>query len=335
MGSKMNLNFLLQNDSPTTTTTLPPLELHKQKLFHQQQQQNQYLSTFHGSPSSARMMELADAAALISKNNLTPYSAVPFSPVSSNSNVSIEERVERLSYPLPSASSSSSPQQQLQNKSNLITTSPNYYNHQKISSTSSTTQQQQQHHRMITTTQVASRSHTCPTCGENFSVKVRFLHHLFTVHQVRNYEARPILPCTRQDCDSAFLRNTDRSKHDMCVHQKLRPHKCDVTNCTSSFFFSKDLIKHKDTVHLRHKPFNCVICFKAFGKREHMTSHVRRVHQKLRPFKCEVCDIRLASKYNLQGHLKTAAHAAAETLARRNDIHSITKQTTQYIRRTV
>lgn len=49
-----------------------------------------------------------------------------------------------------------------------------------------------------------------------------------------------------------------------------------------------------------------------------MTSHVKRVHQKLRPFKCEVCDIRLASKYNLQGHLKTAAHAAAETVANRD-----------------
>lgn len=330
MDSKMNLNFLLQNDS-STATILPPLDLHKQKLSpHQQLQQQQYHPSLHGSPSKTRMMELANAAALISKNNMTPYNTVPFSPVSSNSNESIEEQVERLSYPLPSASSSSP--QQLQNKSNLITTTTNYYDHRKLSSTSSTTQQQ--HHQIITTTPT-SRSHNCPTCGESFSVKVRFLHHLFTVHQVRNYEARPILPCARPDCDSAFLRNTDRSKHDMCVHQKLRPHKCDVPNCTSSFFFSKDLIKHKDTVHLRHKPFNCRICFKAFGKREHMTSHVRRVHQKLRPFKCEVCDIRLASKYNLQGHLKTAAHAAAETLARRNDIHSITKQTTQYLRRTV
>lgn len=49
-----------------------------------------------------------------------------------------------------------------------------------------------------------------------------------------------------------------------------------------------------------------------------MTSHVKRVHQKLRPFKCDVCGIRLASKYNLQGHLKTAAHAAAQTLADRD-----------------
>lgn len=48
-----------------------------------------------------------------------------------------------------------------------------------------------------------------------------------------------------------------------------------------------------------------------------MTSHVKRVHDKLRPFRCGVCDIRLASKYNLQGHLKTATHAAAEMLANR------------------
>lgn len=164
--------------------------------------------------------------------------------------------------------------------------------------------------------QCSSRMHVCSHCKTPFSLKVRFLHHLLTQHQIKRYDSRTILPCSK--CASAFLRNTDRSKHDLCVHQRLRPFRCDVTGCESAFFFEKDLVKHRLTVHLRHKPFRCSICPKAFGKREHMTSHVKRVHHKLRPFRCDVCDIRLASKYNLQGHLKTAAHAAAESLRRPN-----------------
>lgn len=160
-----------------------------------------------------------------------------------------------------------------------------------------------------------SRLFTCTACGDSFNQKVRFLYHLLDAHATRTYDTHTILPCDK--CCSAFLRNTDRSKHDACVHQKLRPYHCNAPNCSSSFFFAKDLTKHRSTVHLRHKPFPCAICKKAFGKREHMTSHVKRVHQKLRPYKCEVCDIRLASKYNLQGHLKTAAHAAAEAVASR------------------
>lgn len=160
-----------------------------------------------------------------------------------------------------------------------------------------------------------SRMHICPHCSTPFSLKVRFLHHLLTEHKVTTYDSRTILPCSK--CCSAFLRNTDRSKHDLCVHERLRPFRCEANGCNSAFFFEKDLVKHRSTVHLRHKPFRCSICPKAFGKREHMTSHVKRVHHKLRPFRCDVCDIRLASKYNLQGHLKTAAHAAAESLRRR------------------
>lgn len=162
------------------------------------------------------------------------------------------------------------------------------------------------------------RTHVCPHCTKPFTQKVRFLYHLLAEHGVKDYESRNILPCS--NCSAAFLRNTDRSKHDLCVHQRLRPYKCAVENCNSAFFFEKDLTKHRSTVHLRHKPFRCSICPKAFGKREHMTSHVKRVHHKLRPFRCDVCDIRLASKYNLQGHLKTAAHAAAESLQKKNEI---------------
>ena len=163
------------------------------------------------------------------------------------------------------------------------------------------------------------RSQTCKECNQTFPLKVRYLHHLVTAHGITHYESKQILLCPR--CPSAFLRNTDRSKHNSCVHEKVRPFSCTEPNCTSSFFFQKDLIKHKNTVHLRHKPYVCQLCDKAFGKREHMTSHVKRVHQKLRPFKCTICDIRLASKYNLQGHLKTAAHAAAERLANKG-MHS-------------
>lgn len=162
-----------------------------------------------------------------------------------------------------------------------------------------------------------SRCHLCERCGKSFSLKVRFLHHLLMEHNVQVFDSRTILPCHK--CPSAFLRNTDRSKHDLCVHERLRPFRCSTAECNSAFFFEKDLVKHQSTVHLRHKPFRCSICPKAFGKREHMTSHVKRVHHKLRPFRCEVCDIRLASKYNLQGHLKTAAHAAAESLRRRTE----------------
>lgn len=174
--------------------------------------------------------------------------------------------------------------------------------------------------------QMGARTHVCGMCKRVFNQKVKYLFHLLDAHEVDVFEGHAILPCKK--CNSAFLRNTDRSKHDACVHQKLRPFVCKQKGCKSSFFFAKDLSKHESTVHLRHRPFGCTICGKKFGKREHMTSHVKRVHEKLRPYKCDVCDIRLASKYNLQGHLKTAAHAAAEAVQRR--IEQENKQTHIY-----
>lgn len=228
-----------------------------------------YCKSSYMTHPAAAMMDLANAAAEAAPE------PIPFSPISSHSNSSVEEEMDRVNNKPP------------------------------------------HNGRPRSTATTGSRHHVCAKCGESFSLKVRYLHHLYAVHAIRTHETRNILPCSK--CNSAFLRNTDRSKHDACVHQRLRPFRCTANNCSSSFFFAKDLSKHRSTVHLRHKPFSCHLCKKAFGKREHMTSHVKRVHEKLRPFRCDVCDISLASKYNLQGHLKTAAHAAAETLTRRGE----------------
>eukprot|EP00178_Gracilaria_changii_P021270 TRINITY_DN63283_c0_g1_i1.p1 TRINITY_DN63283_c0_g1~~TRINITY_DN63283_c0_g1_i1.p1 ORF type:complete len:245 (+),score=33.20 TRINITY_DN63283_c0_g1_i1:787-1521(+) len=158
-----------------------------------------------------------------------------------------------------------------------------------------------------------SRIRVCEKCGVVFSRKVKFLHHLYVEHSIRQHEGRNIIPCS--ECPSAFLRNTDRSKHVQCVHSRLRPFPCPREECSSSFFFAKDLNKHINTVHLRQKPYRCEQCGRSFGKREHMTSHVKRVHQRLRPFKCEVCNILLASKYNLEGHFNTVSHRTTLQMA--------------------
>lgn len=275
----MDVNFLLQADAACAQVLSPQISLK---------------SAPPPATGSIAMMELANAAARASAAQA--HDDVPFSPVSSNSNYSVEDRIDHIN--VPSQSQPPAPSARI-HRTPAPTPQPPVTVRHAVHASSST-----------------GRTHLCTSCGETFSLKVRFLHHLLTVHNQQQFDTRTILPCAK--CNSAFLRNTDRSKHDLCVHQKLRPFRCDSPNCSSSFFFAKDLSKHRSTVHLRHKPFLCSICPKAFGKREHMTSHIKRVHQKLRPFKCDVCDIRLASKYNLQGHLKTAAHAAAETLAKRD-----------------
>lgn len=291
--------------------------------------------------SLAHAAEMAAAAAAA-----RPRQQAPYSPVSTNSASTIEDQITALNIaphsrsaavlapnvlqptliqPRPLSSSVIHPSFQTRPAQSFValTPTPQLSQHQLADTPANVQPQQQQSSQLHQAALLvanfsqrgssASRLLTCATCGDTFNQKVRFLYHLLKAHGTRTYETHTILPCDK--CSSAFLRNTDRSKHDACVHQKLRPYHCNAPNCTSSFFFAKDLSKHRSTVHLRHKPFPCSICNKAFGKREHMTSHVKRVHQKLRPFKCEVCDIRLASKYNLQGHLKTAAHAAAEAVA--------------------
>lgn len=153
-----------------------------------------------------------------------------------------------------------------------------------------------------------SGPHACPKCGTGFAQKLRLLHHLCAAHGILEHAGKKIISCGR--CDAAFLRNTDLKKHELCVHEKRRPHACEARGCESRFFFAKDLKKHISTVHERNKPFACPRCAQRFGKREHMTSHVRRVHEKLKPYACTLCKLPLASKYNLQGHLRTISHRA-------------------------
>lgn len=146
----------------------------------------------------------------------------------------------------------------------------------------------------------------CPECSQVFVQKLWLLGHRASAHGVQSVDDRAVLLCAH--CPAGFLRRTDRTKHTLCVHERRRPHKCDVAGCGSCFFFAKDLKKHNMAVHQRIKPFPCDQCGKRFGKKEHRTCHIRRVHEKLKPYHCIQCSQSFSSKYNARNHRKTAVH---------------------------
>ena len=61
------------------------------------------------------------------------------------------------------------------------------------------------------------------------------------------------------------------------VHERQRPHKCDL--CDASFFSKSGVTKHKESVHQGKKPHMCNLCGSSFSEKGNLNQHVAQVHE--------------------------------------------------------
>eukprot|EP01108_Squamamoeba_japonica_P004006 TRINITY_DN31_c0_g1_i1.p2 TRINITY_DN31_c0_g1~~TRINITY_DN31_c0_g1_i1.p2 ORF type:complete len:315 (-),score=79.87 TRINITY_DN31_c0_g1_i1:55-999(-) len=87
---------------------------------------------------------------------------------------------------------------------------------------------------------------------------------------------RVTFPCSM--CNKTFTRQTNRRRHELCVHADER--RFDCASCDRAFKRKRDLVGHVNAVHKKFLPFKCQIeeCGRTFARREQLRQHQRRSH---------------------------------------------------------
>ncbi|KAA8627492.1 hypothetical protein A1F94_011195 [Pyrenophora tritici-repentis] len=81
----------------------------------------------------------------------------------------------------------------------------------------------------------------CEICPEKgFARRYNYNQHMLTHDQDRKKENL----CPHPGCDKRFVRKTDLARHDISVHQKVKPYHC--TRCSSAFPRKDTLRRHED-----------------------------------------------------------------------------------------
>ena len=81
--------------------------------------------------------------------------------------------------------------------------------------------------------------HKCDTCGKKY-----WTAHNLTTH-IESAHSNAIYPC--EHCEKTFKVKNYLQTHVRIVHEKYRPHKCDM--CQEAYLYKRDLIKHKSNIH--------------------------------------------------------------------------------------
>lgn len=164
----------------------------------------------------------------------------------------------------------------------------------------------------------------CPICG-----KYQPDNHTFKMHTKAHSGVKPFR-CTELECNKYFRNTRERTLHVQRVHQKTRPHKCDVCNegffnrqqlnihilehtgerpfpcgdCASRFKTAGQLKQHKLTAHSDARPYKCNQCDSAFKQSGLLQRHVRG-HENAKPYACTRCDARFADSSYINIHMRT------------------------------
>lgn len=85
-------------------------------------------------------------------------------------------------------------------------------------------------------------------------------------------------------CSSSFTSRCDMEKHEMIVHQGIRPWRCN--QCDLAFGQKHHLGRHILAVHKKERPYRCVMYPMRFGRKEHLVNREKAVHGKGKVYRC-------------------------------------------------
>ncbi|XP_058453698.1 zinc finger protein 271-like [Malaya genurostris] len=108
----------------------------------------------------------------------------------------------------------------------------------------------------------------CSYCQEKFKTNQSLVLHIRYHTGEKPYQCRY--------CENRYSHTTDRQRHEMAAHTKVRPHKC--SECPAAFIRKRQLTIHERT-HTGERPFVCPVCDKGFIQNNFLTKHLA-MHEK-------------------------------------------------------